>query len=152
MRRIKMLEYALRVERYLLPFILLLLVLTCFSSSKQLTQPSIPVSKSAQTQGNKEDKEGSSGSSPRSEGLVYTLDTVNTTPDHRKDSSLPHERSQPNGAAATGPPSRPQTWAGAPNWQMTGGPSTANSLGKPPPGRDPKSRARSREYLKQFVF
>lgn len=28
---------------------------------------------------------------------------------------------------------------------------TLGNMGKPPPGRDPKSRARSRDYLKQFV-
>ena len=28
---------------------------------------------------------------------------------------------------------------------------TVGTMGKPPPGRDPKSRARSRDYLKQFV-
>lgn len=28
---------------------------------------------------------------------------------------------------------------------------TVGNMGKPPPGRDPKSRARSRDYLKQFV-
>ncbi|KAH9946343.1 WD40 repeat-like protein [Epithele typhae] len=87
MRRIKMLEYALRVER-----------------SKQLAQPpaqSVPPSKLATLQSqialtsHKDD--GSSGSSPRSE-----------------DSPLPPDRmstgSFPNGAASGGPPSRTQTW------------------------------------------
>ncbi|KAJ7632250.1 WD40-repeat-containing domain protein [Roridomyces roridus] len=126
MRRIKMLEYALRMER-----------------SKQLTQPapasqSVPPAKLAAIQAltssssQKDDvqshKEESSGSSPRSE-----------------DSPLPDARV--NGAASIGPTGRPNSWG----W--TNGPSTGTvaGLGKPPPGRDPKSRARSRDYLKQCL-
>ena len=65
------------------------------------------------------------------------------------DSALPQERisgGQSNGNPSSNPNSRPHTWAGV---QLTNGPHGANLLGKPPPGRDPKSRARSREYLKQ---
>ncbi|KAL1683492.1 WD40-repeat-containing domain protein [Schizophyllum commune] len=132
MRRIKMLEYALRMER-----------------SKQLTQPaSVPPTKLAQIQaqtvgkpGDTEHKEESSGSSPRSE-----------------DSPLPDAR-LPNGNAG-GSNARPGSWGGVLN--PTWGPSTASlsiqpstsiasGLGKPPPGRDPKSRARSRDYLKQCL-
>ncbi|KAH8102891.1 WD40-repeat-containing domain protein [Cristinia sonorae] len=128
MRRIKMLEYALRVER-----------------SKQLTQaPSVPPTKLAtiqsQTGGTsgKEDafshKEGSSGSSPRSE-----------------DSPLPPDSrlSIANGSAPPAGPTRTQTWS----WSHANGPNaaTVGTMGKPPPGRDPKSRARSRDYLKQCL-
>ena len=53
----------------------------------------------------------------------------------------------PNGVNSGGP-SKPSTWTSS-NW---GAPSNAiSSLTKPPPGRDPKSRARSRDYLKQYV-
>jgi len=124
MRRIKMLEYALRMER-----------------SKQLTQPASqnnPPSKlstiqSHATSSQKDDlqshKADSGGSSPRSE-----------------DSPLPDTR-LPNGGPAAG---RPNSW-GPPNWSNgpTGG--SIAGLGKPPPGRDPKSRARSRDYLKQCL-
>ncbi|KAF9792082.1 WD40 repeat-like protein [Thelephora terrestris] len=120
MRRIKMLEYALRVER-----------------SKQLTQSTsqgVQTTKSGVSHSQKEEKEGSGGSSPRSE-----------------DSALPQERipgGQPNGNPPSNPSSRPHTWAGM---QLTNGPHAANLISKPPPGRDPKSRARSREYLKQCL-
>ncbi|KAI0048232.1 striatin-3 [Auriscalpium vulgare] len=133
MRRIKMLEYALRVER-----------------SKQLAQSgsstqSIPPAKLAvlqsQPAGSQKDetsshKDGSSGSSPRSE-----------------DSPLPPEGRIPNGAIGPGT-TRNLNWSGPSNtgWTGTTGPSTsANAPGKPPLGRDPKSRARSREYLKQCL-
>ncbi|KAF8919545.1 WD40-repeat-containing domain protein [Mucidula mucida] len=124
MRRIKMLEYALRMER-----------------SKQLTtstsQPAPTKSLGLnQVTSQKEDshihKEGSSGSgSPRSD-----------------DSPLPDTR-LPNGVPPSiGPSGRPMSWAGS-VWPATG--STVAGLGKPPPGRDPKSRARSRDYLKQCL-
>ncbi|KIJ60605.1 hypothetical protein HYDPIDRAFT_170086 [Hydnomerulius pinastri MD-312] len=126
MRRIKMLEYALRMER-----------------SKQLAPQSttVPPSKLASIQQNAKDdvhshKDGSSGSSPRSE-----------------DSPLPPERA-PNGISAV--PPRPPSWTGttssAPALNATTTASSAGAaLSKPPPGRDPKSRARSREYLKQCL-
>ncbi|KAF7359399.1 Striatin-related protein [Mycena sanguinolenta] len=129
MRRIKMLEYALRMER-----------------SKQLAQPpptssSVPPAKLAAIQAltsstsQKDDvqshKEESSGSSPRSE-----------------DSPLPDARV--NGVASVGPSGRPNSWAGA-NWPNGPAAAAAAGLGKPPPGRDPKSRARSRDYLKQCL-
>ncbi|THV08036.1 WD40 repeat-like protein [Dendrothele bispora CBS 962.96] len=121
MRRIKMLEYALRMER-----------------SKQLNQPtsSVPPQKLATIQSQavpKDDmqthKVESSGSSPRSD-----------------DSPLPDSR-LPNGAPSIGPSGRPMSWTG-PNWASGG---AMAGLGKPPPGRDPKSRARSRDYLKQCL-
>lgn len=88
MRRIKMLEYALRVERYV-GFCSsdvacrIVFDVSC-ASSKQLTQPSsVPPAKLATIQSQtggasgKEDtyshKEGSSGSSPRSEGASYII-------------------------------------------------------------------------------
>ncbi|KAI0085434.1 WD40-repeat-containing domain protein [Irpex rosettiformis] len=124
MRRIKMLEYALRVER-----------------TKQLNQPStqsVPPTKLAAIQsqmgGSSQKDEGSSGSSPRSE-----------------DSPLPPEGP---GAAINGPTRKTQTWSTGTGWHQTNGPSAGGplgTLGKPPPGRDPKSRARSRDYLKQCL-
>lgn len=74
MRRIKMLEYALRIERHVkITTLLYLSLLTCFYclSSKQLTQSSsqgVQPTKSSVSHGQKEEKEGSGGSSPRSEG------------------------------------------------------------------------------------
>ncbi|KAF8894433.1 WD40-repeat-containing domain protein [Infundibulicybe gibba] len=128
MRRIKMLEYALRMER-----------------SKQLTHPTTqthPPTKLAAIQAQvagssqKEDaqshKEESSPSSPRSE-----------------DSPLPDSR-LPNGAPVVGSTGRPHSWAGA-NWSNGPPPGTVAGLGKPALGRDPKSRARSRDYLKQCL-
>ncbi|EPQ58098.1 WD40 repeat-like protein [Gloeophyllum trabeum ATCC 11539] len=128
MRRIKMLEYALRMER-----------------SKQLSQAgTVPPAKlaSLQAQNAQKDetgshKEGSSGSSPRSEDIPLP-------PENRSVGSAP------NGAAGAGPSGRPLTWAG--NFPLTNGPGSGTlALGKPPPGRDPKSRARSRDYLKQCL-
>ncbi|KAI6043016.1 WD40-repeat-containing domain protein [Pisolithus marmoratus] len=122
MRRIKMLEYALRMER-----------------SKQLGQSSAttPSKPSAIQQTIKDDaKDGSSGSSPRSE-----------------DSSLPPERV----ASGVGPgPARQSSWSGNPpllstTSVQTSGAASATFSTRPPPGRDPKSRARSREYLKQCL-
>ncbi|KDQ60581.1 hypothetical protein JAAARDRAFT_31547 [Jaapia argillacea MUCL 33604] len=131
-RRIKMLEYALRVERSK----------QLTSSASQSTAPAKLVSfhsQNAQKDDAGSHKEGSSGSSPRSD-----------------DSPLPPENprlsmgSLPNGLSA-GPPGRPVTWAG--NWPIPNGASTGTvgGIGKPPPGRDPKSRARSRDYLKQCL-
>ncbi|TFK67888.1 WD40 repeat-like protein [Pluteus cervinus] len=121
MRRIKMLEYALRVER-----------------SKQLVSPAaqgsakLPTIPNTQKEDGQSGKEDSSGSSPRSD-----------------DSPLPDSRlvHSSNVLASNG---RPSSWAGS-NW--LGGPSATSlaSFGKPPPGRDPKSRARSRDYLKQCL-
>jgi striatin 1/3/4 len=77
MRRIKMLEYALRVERYVLKLFhsLFLNILTCHIRTKQLNQSSsqaVPPMKLAAIQsqmgGSSQKDEGSSGSSPRSEG------------------------------------------------------------------------------------
>ncbi|KAF5391840.1 hypothetical protein D9757_001679 [Collybiopsis confluens] len=121
MRRIKMLEYALRMER-----------------SKQLNQSAVPPAKlaSLQAQTTKDDisnpKEESGTSSPRSD-----------------DSPLPDPR-LPNGAISIGPTGRPGSWAGL-NWPSGPSANTLAGIGKPPPGRDPKSRARSRDYLKQCL-
>ncbi|KAF8964117.1 WD40-repeat-containing domain protein [Flammula alnicola] len=130
MRRIKMLEYALRMER-----------------SKQLSQPtshSTPFTKLSTLQANaatasqKEDshsqkEESGGGSSPRSE-----------------DSPLPDSRLPNGGSSTNGPPGRPSSW-GATNWANAAATGTVAAFGKPPLGRDPKSRARSREYLKQCL-
>ncbi|KAH6918770.1 striatin-3 [Coprinopsis sp. MPI-PUGE-AT-0042] len=126
MRRIKMLEYALRMER-----------------SKQLNQPatsSNPSSKlstiqaATQKEDSQSQKPESGGSSPRSE-----------------DSPLPEAR-LPNGTHSNGPATRPNSW-GPGNWAgaPAAGTAAAGAYGKPPPGRDPKSRARSRDYLKQCL-
>ncbi|OSD02797.1 WD40 repeat-like protein [Trametes coccinea BRFM310] len=131
MRRIKMLEYALRVER-----------------SKQLAQPtsqSVPPAKLAALQSqialSSQKDDASSGSSPRSE-----------------DSPLPPDRmstgSVPNGAASAsgGPPSRTQTWVGQTAWSgVNPNAATVGTMGRPLQGRDPKSRARSRDFLKQCL-
>ncbi|KAG8901487.1 hypothetical protein FRC00_006790 [Tulasnella sp. 408] len=149
MRRIKMLEYALRMER-----------------SKQLNQPSsaIPPQKAASLQGQsgKEEgshKEGSGNSSPRSEDSPLPGTGENRL-------SIGSLSGLPNGAgpnmtssaSAGGPVSglaaaagananaRPQTWAGVPNGAVL-----PAALGKPPPGRDAKGRARSRDFLKQCL-
>ncbi|KAF9557683.1 striatin-3 [Agrocybe pediades] len=124
MRRIKMLEYALRMER-----------------SKQLSQPTSHAAKLSTIQANiasshKEDSQSqkgeSGGSSPRSE-----------------DSPLPDGR-LPNGMSSNGPSGRPTSW-GIGNWSTLAGSGTIAGIGKPPLGRDPKSRARSRDYLKQCL-
>ncbi|KAI0781213.1 WD40 repeat-like protein [Trametes elegans] len=129
MRRIKMLEYALRVER-----------------SKQLTQSSaqsVPPAKLATLQSqialSSQKDDASSGSSPRSE-----------------DSPLPPDRmstgSGLNGAASGGPPSRTQTWVGQTGWSgVNPNAATVGTTGRPLQGRDPKSRARSRDFLKQCL-
>lgn len=118
-RRIKMLEYALKVER-----------------TKQVNQStaSAPSAKVASLR--KEDdpaplKEGSGSSSPRSEDIP-----------------LPTE-ARAGGASAPGlPSSRPQSIAGLNGLASQ---SAANILGTKMTGRDPKSRARSKEYLKQCL-
>jgi hypothetical protein len=137
--------------------------ITLYNSSKQLTAPSGTAQPSKSTtlqqQGAKDDvqshKDGSSGSSPRSDGAcfsdpwgaVYFFGVFNiNTP--TIDSPLPSERI-PNGTSA--PPARQPSWPGtSANWSV--GLPSGGSVGKPPPGRDPKSRARSRDYLKQYVF
>lgn len=74
-----------------------------------------------------------------------------------QDSPLPPETrlsvgSIQNGSSAAGTSSKPPAWS-APWSGLNGPPGTsAATLGKPPPGRDPKSRARSRDYLKQCVY
>ena len=58
------------------------------------------------------------------------------------------------GAMANGTPAtnKAQTWGGN-NWQSgaNGNMPASIPLAKPALGRDPKSRARSRDYLKQYV-
>ena len=67
------------------------------------------------------------------------------------DSPLPDGR-LPNGGSINGPSGRQNYWGSA-NWSNlpAGGSGTIAGLSKPPLGRDPKSRARSRDYLKQYV-
>ncbi|KAL5529432.1 hypothetical protein ACEPAG_5417 [Sanghuangporus baumii] len=132
LRRIKMLEFALRMER-----------------SKQLNQPAnqapLPSKVAAlQNQSNpgstKDDsgshKEGSVGSSPRSEDVPLPSENRLST----------GASSLPNGVITTNQ-NKSATWGGS-NWS---GPPNNTALGKAPPGRDPKSRARSRDYLKQCL-
>ncbi|KAJ3574558.1 hypothetical protein NP233_g1691 [Leucocoprinus birnbaumii] len=128
MRRIKMLEFVLRMER-----------------SKQLTQTSsqtVPPSKLAaihahgSSTGSKEDsgshKEESGGSSPRSE-----------------DSPLPESRMSNGGLVLGAGGKFPLRFPSCPSKALLA--STITGLGKAPLGRDPKSRARSRDYLKQCL-
>lgn len=74
--------------------------------------------------------------------MIYSLTLIIL-----KDSPLPQEPRIPNGNAVTSQTGRNNSLGGT-GW--SNGPSS-NALGKPPPGRDPKSRARSRDYLKQYV-
>ncbi|GAB1523004.1 1,2-dihydroxy-3-keto-5-methylthiopentene dioxygenase [Rhizoctonia solani] len=116
-RRIKMLEYALKVER-----------------TKQVNQPATAQSNKVASLRKEDDpaplKEGSGSSSPRSEDIPLP-------PDARA------------GVLAGGQPnSRPQSIAGLNGLASQ---STANLLGTKMTGRDPKSRARSKEYLKQCL-
>lgn len=67
----------------------------------------------------------------------------------RLDSPLPDNRLL-NGAPVVGSTGRPNSWGGT-NWPNGPAGGTIGGIGKPPPGRDPKSRARSRDYLKQYV-
>ncbi|KIJ29882.1 hypothetical protein M422DRAFT_235064, partial [Sphaerobolus stellatus SS14] len=125
-RRIKMLEYALRMER-----------------SKQLNASSQPTGSSSKSNipSQKDDtpslgKEGSGSSSPRSDDSPL--------PDHRI--SMASLSGLPNGISQG--PNKSQPW-------NTNGTFSNQALlagvGKPPLGRDPKSRQRSKEYLKQCL-
>ncbi|KAG5645051.1 hypothetical protein DXG03_007230 [Asterophora parasitica] len=128
MRRIKMLEYALRMER-----------------SKQLTQPAsqnVPPSKFAAIQNH------NASSSQKDDAQSHKEDSGSSSP-RSEDSPLPDSR-LPNGAPAVGYLGRPGSWGGA-NWPVAPAGGAAPGIGKPPPGRDPKSRARSRDYLKQCL-
>jgi striatin 1/3/4 len=133
-------------------------------SSKQLSQPaplasqSIPPAKvaSVQSASQKDEtsshKEGSSPSSPRSEGIHWFGFFFTSFTDLGQDSPLPPERGS-NGATASGS-TRASAWAGPSSlgWTNTNGPASSAAIGKPSLGRDPKSRARSRDYLKQYVL
>ncbi|KAI3610628.1 striatin-related protein [Moniliophthora roreri] len=124
MRRIRMLEYALRMER-----------------SKQLNQlqsSSVPPAKLASIQAQ------SAPAASKDESQGQKEESSTSSP---RNSPLPDR--MPNGAPSVGPGQR-GSWAGGLTWANGPGTSTAG-LGKPPPGRDPKSRARSREYLKQCL-
>ncbi|KAF8636628.1 hypothetical protein AX17_003437 [Amanita inopinata Kibby_2008] len=123
LRRIKMLEYALRMER-----------------SKQLAQPNSS-SKSVMTQ-------SQMTLSQKDDSQLHKDDSGNSSP-RSEDSPLPDSR-LPNGSSIVGPSGRPGSW-GSINWANGPGGGTVAGLGKPPPGRDPKSRARSRDYLKQCL-
>lgn len=142
MRRIKMLEHALRVER-----------------SKQLSQPasqtapppapakaaSLPPTTATGSQPSEAPptKEDGAGSSPRSEDSPLPADPRLSI------ASLP---SLPNGNVPSQGPQKVQSWStGQQTWGVPNGNAAAILAQKPPPGRDPKSRARSREYLKQCL-
>jgi len=134
------------------------------NSSKQLSQAaplasqSIPPAKvaSLQSASQKDEssshKETSSPSSPRSEGIREFYSSPSLT-NVAKDSPLPPERGQ-NGTSAGGS-ARASAWAGpssSSGWTNTNGPASTAAIGKPSLGRDPKSRARSRDYLKQYAL
>ena len=159
MRRIKMLEYALRVERYVrLSFPPASITSSDVSLLSQLEAiDSVILSRRAtdeiQRLARPERREGGQWRKlPTKRRCVSHILRLTLIIDFRHlDSALPQERisgGQPNGNPSSNPSSRPHTWAGV---QLTNGPQGVNLLGKPPPGRDPKSRARSREYLKQSV-
>ena len=74
--------------------------------------------------------------------LFITIIILSTT----LDAPLPSENRIsmiPNGGPST--QNKSATWVGS-AWSSV---PNSGALGKPPPGRDPKSRARSRDYLKQ---
>ena len=166
-----MLEYALRMERSVYLFSLHdLSTSPIIERSKQLTQPtshSTPSTKLLTIQGNasslsqKDDshsqKEDSGGSSPRSEGMFFCNHLKNSSclfpvmviSPLLLDSPLPDGR-LPNGGSINGPSGKPNYW-GSTNWSNLPASGTIAGLGKPPLGKDPKSRARSRDYLKQYV-
>ncbi|CAG8710349.1 715_t:CDS:2, partial [Acaulospora colombiana] len=125
LRRVKMMEYALRVER-----------------SKQLQQAggSAPSGKPSSVKDEPQNetvpppKEGSGENSPHSE-------------------ALPAEARLSIGSLPNGGPGVSKTSQPAPKESWSAGANAANlSLGKPPLGRDPRSRARSRDYLKQCLL
>ncbi|QRV89951.1 striatin-like protein [Ceratobasidium sp. AG-Ba] len=118
-RRIKMLEYALKVER-----------------TKQVNQPAASAQSNKLASLRKEDdpaplKEGSGSSSPRSEDIPLPGETRQGAP------SIP---GLPN--------SRPQSIAGINGLTSQ---ASSNPLAIKMTGRDPKSRARSKDYLKQCL-
>jgi len=124
MRRIKMLEYALRVERSK--------QLSHSTNSSNTSSKLSAIQAAAQKEESGSQKADSGRSSPRSE-----------------DSPLPESR-LPNGVILNGPAAtRPSSWGPTNLPNPAGGPSI--SAGKPPLGRDQKSRARSRDYLKQCL-
>ncbi|PVF98599.1 WD40 repeat-like protein [Serendipita vermifera] len=127
LRRVKMMEYALRVER-----------------SKQLQQAggSAPSGKPPSVKDEPQNetvpppKEGSGENSP-----------------HSEDAALPAEARLSIGSLPNGGPGVSKTSQPAPKESWSAGANAANlSLGKPPLGRDPRSRARSRDYLKQCLL
>ncbi|KAH7097545.1 WD40 repeat-like protein [Auriculariales sp. MPI-PUGE-AT-0066] len=136
MRRIKMLEHALRLER-----------------SKQLSQPAqgqlarqLSVSNALATTATQRDdvpgttKEEAGSSSPRSDDSPLPIDPRMSI------------ASLPNGALVPASSNKNHSWSATQSWTALNGPNAAAILAqKPPPGRDPKSRARSREYLKQCL-
>lgn len=129
--------------------------------SKQLNQPApgIPPAKAASLQGKDEGshKDGSGSSSPRSEdsplpGNPENRLSIGSLPGISNGTGLTSSASAGNAISLANAPSapamnaRPQTWAGLPNGVIP-----PAALGKPPPGRDAKGRARSRDYLKQCL-
>lgn len=134
--------------------------------SKQLNQPSsaIPPQKAASLQGQsgKEEgshKEGSGNSSPRSEDSPLPGTGENRLsigslsglangagPNMTSSASAGGPVSGLAAAAGANANARPQTWPGVPNGAVL-----PAALGKPPPGRDAKGRARSRDFLKQCL-
>jgi hypothetical protein len=165
MRRIKMLEYALRVERFvpILPSALSMDV-TCLTRAARNNSHNPPLSHPSR--------------SPQRWPLCNLLPRRTRHPATRKvvvpallvvkvfhvfysspsladavkDSPLPPERG-PNGTSAAGS-TRASAWAGpsSSGWTNTNGPASTAAIGKPSLGRDPKSRARSRDYLKQYAL
>ncbi len=71
-------------------------------------------------------------------------------PDCRVFIDIPLPDSRLANGSSNGPLGRPNSWSTT-NWSSLTGGGAIPGLGKPPLGRDPKSRARSRDYLKQCV-
>ncbi|KAG8768877.1 hypothetical protein FRC15_004886 [Serendipita sp. 397] len=125
LRRVKMMEYALRVER-----------------SKQLQQSGTSAPSG---------KPPSVKDEPQHEVVTNLKEGSGSNSPHSEDVGLPNENRLSIGSMPNGGPIAPK--ASQQTSKDWGSGNAANlSLGKPPPGRDPRSRARARDYLKQCLL
>lgn len=128
LRRVKMMEYALRVER-----------------SKQLQQggASAPSGKPPSVK-----------DEPQHDAVAHLKEGSGSNSPHSEDVALPNDArlsigSNPNTNAAAPKPAN----QGSKDWAANVNAASNNiALGKPPPGRDARSRARARDYLKQCLL
>ncbi|KAF8305334.1 WD40 repeat-like protein [Clavulina sp. PMI_390] len=135
MRRIKMLEYALRVERAKNVEQIKGKTPGPGGASSSSAKGHKSSSKDDTAAGGEAGRNGSAGSSPKSE----PLELVEPAP--LQNGVLPTSHTHtgaPMKSASPAPPNFPTS-------------ATYAGVGRPPLGRDPKSRARSREYLKQCL-